>query len=116
MRPCRCPNELSLMELPRCRGPRNIQFLKYLIHSTRSEITFISVTRSNKTRAEDLLMEIGSFNKLIVSLEEMSGDIWLLWEVGINLTILEVSKHYIFARIASLHGEDGLVRCHIWEC
>jgi hypothetical protein len=52
---------------------------------------------------------IEGYSKIAVPSSGMLGGIWLLWSGNVNLTILETSKHYIFARVSNPGGEDWVL-------
>ena len=98
-----------------CRGIYNattVRALRAQIKGSKPNFVFLSETKANETRMEEVKNAIGFSGKLVVDAKGKAGGLCLMWKWGINLEVEEFNKNLLAVKIKEALCEWLLVGFH----
>ena len=110
-----CPNLPMRILGWNCRGIYNastIRALRAQIKGSKPNFVFLSETKANETRMEEVKNAIGFSGKLVVDVKGKAGGLCLMWKWGINLEVEEFNKNLLAVKIKEALCEWLLVGFH----
>ena len=98
-----------------CRGIYNastVRALRAQIKGSKPNFVFLSETKANETRMEEVKNPIGFSGKLVVDAKSKASGLCLMWKWGINLEVEEFNKNLLVVKIKEALYEWLLVGFH----
>jgi hypothetical protein len=68
-----------------------------LLSFTKAQVCFISETRNSLISRTSIINYFNYADAFVVPTQGQSGGLWLFWNQGVSLTVVDHSPNYIFA-------------------
>ena len=105
-----------------CRGAgrglsssKKMDYLAYLMSSTRAQVIFISETRTSRYSSNQLNNHFNIEDSIVVPSRGLSGGLWLLWTNEVQVDVNFVDHHVILASVFHIATSVKFMLIFVYE-